>query len=30
MILIVGYQAENTLGKRLVMKEPIVNVFGDT
>jgi len=29
MILIVGYQAENTLGKKLVMKEPVVNVFGE-
>jgi metallo-beta-lactamase family protein len=29
MILIVGYQAENTLGKRLVMKEPVVNIFGE-
>jgi metallo-beta-lactamase family protein len=29
MILIVGYQAENTLGKKLVMKEPMVNVFGE-
>lgn len=29
MILIVGYQAEHTLGKRLVMKEPIVNIFGE-
>ncbi len=28
-ILIVGYQAENTLGKRLVMKEPVVNIFGE-
>jgi metallo-beta-lactamase family protein len=29
MILIVGYQAEHTLGKKLVMKEPIVNIFGE-
>jgi metallo-beta-lactamase family protein len=29
MILIVGYQAENTLGKKLVMREPVVNVFGE-
>ena len=29
MVLIVGYQAENTLGKRLVMHEPVVNIFGD-
>lgn len=29
MILIVGYQAEHTLGKRLVMKEPTVNIFGE-
>ena len=29
MILIVGYQAENTLGKKLVLREPIVNIFGD-
>ncbi len=29
IILIVGYQAENTLGKRLVMKEPVVNIFGE-
>jgi metallo-beta-lactamase family protein len=29
MIMIVGYQAENTLGKRLVMKEPVVNIFGE-
>ncbi len=29
MILIVGYQAEHTLGKRLVMKEPVVNIFGE-
>lgn len=29
MILIVGYQAENTLGKKLVMKEPVVNILGE-
>jgi metallo-beta-lactamase family protein len=29
MILIVGYQAENTLGKRLVLREPVVNIFGE-
>ncbi len=28
-ILIVGYQAENTLGKKLVMREPVVNIFGE-
>jgi metallo-beta-lactamase family protein len=28
-IMIVGYQAENTLGKKLVMKEPVVNIFGE-
>ncbi len=29
MILIVGYQAENTLGKKLVLREPVVNIFGE-
>ena len=27
--MIVGYQADNTLGKRLVMHEPVVNIFGE-
>jgi hypothetical protein len=30
MILIVGYQAENTLGKKLVMHEPVINILGET
>ena len=29
MVLIVGYQAENTLGKKIVMKEPVVNILGE-
>lgn len=29
MIMIVGYQAEHTLGKKLVMREPVVNIFGE-
>lgn len=29
MVMIVGYQAENTLGKKLVMKEPVMNIFGE-
>ncbi len=29
MVIIAGYQAENTLGKKLVMHQPIVNVFGE-
>jgi metallo-beta-lactamase family protein len=29
LILIVGYQAEHTLGKRLVLREPTVNIFGE-
>ena len=29
MIMIVGYQAENTLGKKIVLGEPVVNIFGE-
>lgn len=29
MVLIVGYQAENTLGKRIVLREPVINIFGE-
>jgi metallo-beta-lactamase family protein len=29
MVIIVGYQAENTLGKKIVMKESEVNIFGE-
>ncbi len=29
MVIIAGYQAENTLGKKLVMKQPVVNIFGE-
>jgi metallo-beta-lactamase family protein len=29
MVVIVGYQAEHTLGKKIVMREPEVNIFGE-
>jgi metallo-beta-lactamase family protein len=29
IILMVGYCAENTLGKKLIMKEPVVKIFGE-
>lgn len=29
MVIIVGYQADHTLGKKLVMREPVVNIFGE-
>jgi len=29
-ILIVGFMAENTLGRRLVEKEPVVKIFGES
>ncbi len=29
MVIIAGYQAENTLGKKLVLKQPVVNIFGE-
>ncbi len=28
-VLVVGYMAENTLGRRLVEREPVVKIFGD-
>lgn len=28
-VLIAGYQAENTLGRRILEKQPIVNIFGE-
>jgi metallo-beta-lactamase family protein len=29
IILMVGYCAENTLGKKLIMKEPVVKIYGE-
>ncbi|HEX9006907.1 MAG TPA: MBL fold metallo-hydrolase, partial [Bacteroidota bacterium] len=29
MVMIAGYQAENTLGKKLVLGQPVVNIFGE-
>ena len=29
MVIIAGYQAENTLGKKLVLRQPVVNIFGE-
>ncbi|MDH3252035.1 MAG: MBL fold metallo-hydrolase, partial [Ignavibacteria bacterium] len=29
MVMIVGYQSEHTLGKKLVQREPAVNIFGE-
>ncbi len=29
MVMIVGYQSEHTLGKKLVLREPAVNIFGE-
>ena len=29
MVIIVGYQAENTLGKKLVLREPVVSILGE-
>lgn len=29
MVIIVGYQADQTLGKKLVLKQPVVNIFGE-
>jgi len=29
IILMVGYCAENTMGKKLIMKEPVVKIFGE-
>lgn len=29
MVMIVGYQAENTLGKKLVNRDSVINIFGE-
>ncbi len=29
LILIIGFMAQNTLGRKLVEKEPVINIFGD-